>query len=211
MRSATLLFNMLLVATIVQTGCTSTGMQRSEEATTTMQTMDDDIKMAVVQLDATGASLNELMKPGQSDVKKAFELYSDNASKIVKMQESFAKHADEMKARGKDYFSEWQKEGKDYKNPQIQALSEQRRAELETIYARIAESSIGVKDAFKKYATDVEEIQTFLSNDLTEKGFEAIHPISAKTVSDGNDLKYMIKDVQLAIENARTEMSQSGM
>lgn len=85
---------MLIVAAIIQVGCSSTGMQRSEEATTTMQTMDDDIKLAIVQLDATGASLDELVKPGQSDVKKAFDLYAENVSKIVKMEERFAKHAD---------------------------------------------------------------------------------------------------------------------
>lgn len=209
-QSVVLFFTMLIVAVIGLAGCDSTGRQRSKEATTTMQTMENDIRLVAVQLDATGASLEELMRPGQSDVKKAFNLYTDNILKIEKMEKDFAKHADEMKARGKDYFEEWQKEGDKYKNPQIQELSEQRRIELGEIYGRIAENSIGVKDAFKAYVSDAKEIQNYLSNDLTSKGIEAIVAISGKVVSNGENLKYAIKNVQTAIERARAEMSQSG-
>ena len=209
--SVAFLIVMLILAVIGISSCASTGMQRSEKATTTMQTMDNDIRKVVVQLDATGASLDELTMSGQSDVKKAFDLYSDNVSKIEKMEIDFAKHADEMKIRGKEYFQEWQKEDDKYKNPRIQELSEQRRSELGEIYGRIAENSIGVKTAFRAYISDVKEIQTYLSNDLTTKGIAAISQTSRKVVNDGDNLKYAIKNVQSAIDRARTEMAQNGM
>jgi hypothetical protein len=209
-QSVALLLSMLIVTVIGLVGCDSTGRQRSREATTTMQTMENDIKSVAVQLDATGASLDELMRPGQSDVKKAFNSYTDNVSKIEKMEEDFAKHADEMKARGKDYFEEWQKEGDKYKNPQIQELSDQRRIELGEIYGKIAENSIGVRDAFKAYVSDAKEIQNYLSNDLTSKGIEAIAATARKVVDNGENLRLAIKNVQTAIEKARAEMIQSG-
>ena len=209
-QSVACLFTMFVVAVIGFAGCDSTGRERSKEATTTMQTMENDIKLVAVQLDATGASLDELMRPGQPDVKKAFNSFTDNVSKIEKMEKDFAEHADEMKARGKDYFEEWQKEGNKYKNPQIQELSEQRRIELGEIYGRIAENSVGVKDAFKAYVSDAKEIQNYLSNDLTSKGIEAIAATSSKVVNNGEKLKFAIKNVQTAIERARAEMSQSG-
>jgi hypothetical protein len=143
-------------------------------------------------------------------VKKAFNSYTDNVSKIEKMEEDFAKHADEMKARGKDYFEEWQKEGDKYKNPQIQELSDQRRIELGEIYGKIAENSIGVRDAFKAYVSDAKEIQNYLSNDLTSKGIEAIAATARKVVDNGENLRLAIKNVQTAIEKARAEMIQSG-
>lgn len=204
------LSTMLIVVVLIVAGCASTtGMQRSEKATTTMQTMDDDIKLVVVQLDATGASLAELMRPGQSDVTKAFELYTTNVTKIEEMEKDFAKHAKEMKTRGANYFAEWQKEGDKYENPEIQALSEQRQAELGEIYGKIAENSVGMDEAFKAYVSDLKEIQSFLSNDLTSKGIEAIAPISRKTVFDGNRLKREINKLQTSIEAARSEMARS--
>jgi hypothetical protein len=206
----TVLFTLLAIAVISITGCSSTGIQRSEKATTTMQTTDNDIKLVSVQLDATGASLDELMKPGQSDIRKAFDLYTENVSKIEKMENKFSKHSEEMQSRGKDYFEEWQKDGNKYKNSQLQQLSEQRRIELEEIYGKIALNSVGVKDAFKAYVSDVKEIQKFLSNDLTPNGILAVAPISKKVNNDGDNLKTAIKNIQPSIDRARTAMAQNG-
>ncbi len=207
-KSVRINYIILVIAAMSIIGCSSTGMQRSEKARTTMQTMDNDIKMVVVQLDATGASLDDLMRAGQTDVKKAFDLFTENTSKMEKMQKDFNNHADEMQKRGIDYFEEWEKDGNEYKNPDIQALSEQRRLELGEIYGRIAENSVGVKEAFKAYLSDCKEIQMYLSNDLTRKGIEAIVPISRQVVNDGDNLKYAIKNVQTAIDRARKEMYQ---
>jgi hypothetical protein len=204
------IFTLLTIIVLVTVGCDSNGMQRSEKATITMRTIDEDIKLVIVQLEATGASLAELIKPDQSDVKKSFETYSDNVSKIEKLEKDFAKHAEEMKVRGADYFDEWQKEGDQYKNPKIQELSEQRRAELGEIYGRIAENSVGMDEAFKAYVSDVKEIQMYLSNDLTAKGFESIVSISQTTVIEGDRLKNEIKKLQSSIETASLEMAQSG-
>jgi hypothetical protein len=210
-QSGAFLFTMLIAAVISMEGCASTDIQRSSETLTTMQTVDDDIKLIVVQLDATGASLDRLIKTGQSDVRMAFDVYTENISNFEEMEKNFAKHADEMQARGKDYFEGWQKDGTEYKNPQIQELSEQRRIQLDELYGSIAKNSLGAKEAFKAYVSDAKEIQIYLSNDLTSNGIEAIRPISRKLINDGDSFKYVIKDIQKAIERAREEMSRSGV
>lgn len=200
---------LLIIAAFGITSCASTGMQRSQDTRTSMEAMDNDIQEASQQLDALGASLDELMRPSQSDITRAFETYKNNVTKMESMEKKFAKHAEQMKAQGINYFDEWEKEGTEYKNPQIQHLSDERRAALGEIYDKIAENSIGVNEAFKAYLTDVKEIRTFLSNDLTTKGITAINPISEKVVSNGKSLKSSIQNVQTAIQNAQAEMSQT--
>jgi hypothetical protein len=209
-QSVAFLFTMFLVVVVILAGCSSSGMKRSEKATSTLQTMDSDIKLINAQLDATAASLAELTRPGQTDVKKAFDQFSNNVSKIEKLENNFSKNAGEMKSRGADYFTEWQKEDARYHNPEIQAISEQRRRELGEVYGKVTENSLGVLDPFKTYVSDVKEIQMYLSNDLTAKGLDAIAPVARKAVNDGDRLKYAIKDLQNAVERARSEMSQSG-
>ena len=211
MKSVFFMFGMLMLSVFILTGCgSSTGMQRSEKATTSMETFDNDIKLVVAQIDATNASLNDLTRSSQSDVKKAFDLYKKQVSKIEDLQKTFAKHSDEMNARGKDYFDEWQKDGDKYKNPAIQQLSEQRQQELADIYGQIARNSLGVKEAFQTYVSDAKQVLNYLSNDLTPKGIEAIAPTSQKVIYDGDNLKYSIKNVQTAVDRARAEMSQTG-
>jgi hypothetical protein len=209
-KTVAFLLTALSIAAINIAGCATTGMQRSEEARMTMKAVDNDIKLIVAQLDATIASSEELIRSGQSDIKTAFELYSDNVSKLAEMEKRFSKNADEMKARGKDYFAEWQKEGNKYKNPRIQELSEQRREELAEIYGRISLNSIGVKEAFRTYVSNSQQIRTYLSNDLTPKGVEAITPIARRVAGDGDKLKYSLQELEMAIERARAEMAQGG-
>lgn len=199
----------LIIAAIIG-ACSSTGMERSEKTSNTMETMDKDIKIVIAQLEITGASLEALMRPNQQEIKKAYDSFKANVSKMEDKEKDFIKHADEMKKRGKEYFAEWEKEGNEYKNPRIQQLSEQRRDELGSIYNRIAANSVGVKEAYRIYLSDIREMQIYLSNDLTSRGIETISPVSRKIVNDGDNLKYSLINLQRAIDKAREEMSQDG-
>jgi hypothetical protein len=197
-----------ITAAIGMAGCATTGMERSTKAKTSMTEMDSHIKLLIVQLDATGTSLRELVKPNNSDVEKAFLLFTENASKMEEMEQSFTKHTNEMNAMGKDYFEEWQKEGDRYKNPRIQQLSEQRRLELTRIYEEIAISSIGVKEGLNSYVSELREIQRYLSNDLTPKGIAAIKPLASEVAGKGRRLNYEMKDIQVAVNRANASMAQ---
>jgi hypothetical protein len=211
MKQGAVLFCAVLITVATYfTGCSSTGVERSEKATTTMQTMNNDIRFIVAQLSATGTSLSDLTQPDQSDIRKGFDTYTENVNKMSSLEKQFTKHTNQMKLRGKEYFEEWQKDGAQYKNRQIQDLSEQRRQELGEIYGRIAENSVGVKEALRAYVSDISEIQMYLSNDLTVKGIQVIVPITQRVVSDGENLSFAIRSVQTSIDRARLEMAQGG-
>lgn len=202
---------LLLATTFTIASCSTTGMQRSENVQSSMKTVDDDIQDIVVQIEAIGSSLNELTKPGQADVKRAFDTFSNNASKIGKMEKDFSDHADEMTESGKTYFKEWEKNNEQYDNPEIQRSSDERRTELSKIYDRIAENNEGVKEAFRIYVSDISQINAYMSNDLTTKGITSIASLSDQTVRNGNTLRNELENLQAAIEDARAEMTQTGI
>ncbi len=209
-QTLTIICSTLIAVSILFAGCSSTGMERSKNTTMTMENMDKDLKIVIAQLDITGASLEALMRPNQQEIKKTYDAFKENVSIMKNKEKDFIMHAEAMKSRGKEYFAEWEKEGNEYKNPQIQALSEQRRDELGTIYNDIAANSVGGKESYRIYLSDIKELQIYLSNDLTSKGIESIAPVSKKIVSDGDNLKYSLSKLQAAIDKAREEMTQSG-
>lgn len=186
-------------------------MQRSQDVQSDMQTVDNDIKLIIVQLDAINASLDELTKPGQADVKRAFDVYSKNVSNMEKLEKDFSKHADQMTESGKTYFKEWDENNNQYDNPEIQRNSDERREALGNVYDKIAENSIGVKEAFRLFVSDVTQISSYLSNDLTTKGITSISSLADGTVRNGDQLKNELENLQAAIEDARAEMVQSGV
>ncbi len=204
--TATIIFG----ASLLLSSCSTTGMQRSEKASTSMSDVKNDIKLAVAQVGVTDASLQDLVAPGQSNVKKAFEKYSDNVDKMEKQGNRLLGHVEKMHDQGKDYFEEWRAEGNAYANPQIEALSEQRRADLNAVFAEISSASVGVKGNLKTYMSDIKEIKTYLSNDLTPKGVESIAPVSDKAISDGENLKSSVEPILQAIDNAKAELAPGG-
>jgi hypothetical protein len=213
--SAVIFITVLLGAITCLTGCATkttpppatTSMDRATKTTNLMQTVEGDFQQTSEQIDATRASLEELIKPGQTDMKRAYVAYAENVEKMEKLGKRLDMHTEQMRARGNEYFAEWESS---YTSPEIRELSERRRNEMREVYEKIPEASIGVSGALKSYLTDIRDIQTYLSNDLTSQGIESIKPIAEKAVRDGENLKETVKPVLAAIDRVKTEMTQGG-
>jgi hypothetical protein len=214
--SAVIFIAVLLGAITCLTGCATTkttpppattSMDRATKTTNLMQTVEGDYQQASEQIDATRASLEDLIKPGQTDMKRAYVAYAENVEKMEKLGKRLEMHTEQMRARGNEYFAEWESS---YTSPEIRELSERRRNEMREVYEKIPEASIGVSGALKSYLTDIRDIQTYLSNDLTPHGIESIRPIAERAVRDGENLKETVKPVLTAIDRVKTEMTQGG-
>jgi hypothetical protein len=168
--------------------------------------VDSDIRKIIVQIDVTATSLDSLVKAGQPDLKKSFDIYSDNLAKLDSQGKRVLKHVEEMKARKTEYFAEWEKQGDAYTNPRIRELSEERRNKLAEMYAQVHTAGGGIKNTYLAYLTDLKEIQKYLSNDLTPKGVEAIAPVAGKTVQDLDALRTSLKPVLSALDAIKAEL-----
>lgn len=187
-------------------GCATTGMQRSVKASNSIEEVDRDIRDMVVQLDVTAASLDAVVSPGQPDLKKSFDIYQDNLAALDKKGAKAIKRSEEMAANSQVYFSEWEKQGEDYTNPQLRELSEARRIKLAGIYAQIPAASVGVKENYLAYLTDLQEIEKYLSNDLTSAGVKSVTPIAHKSVQDLDSLKASLRPVIYALDEMKAEL-----
>lgn len=196
----------LLASAAFTGGCTTTGMDRSVKTSTSMQEVDHEIRKMLVQIDATAASLDAVVSPGQSKLKKSFDNYTDNLADLDKEGKKVIKRTEELKANSKEYFAEWEKQGDAYTNPQIRELSEERRIKLAGLYAQVPVASAGIKGTYLAYLTDLKEIQLYLSNDLTPKGIEAITPVAQKSVQDLDNLKASLRPVISALDEINAEL-----
>ena len=204
-------FAMILFSTAaVLGGCATTGMDRSEKAASTMREVDREIRKMIVQIDVTAASLDTLVTPGQPDLKKSFDKYSKNLEQLDSEGKQVIKRTEEMKARSNEYFAEWEKEGDAFTNPEIRALSAERRTRLAELYARVPAAGAGIKGTYHSYLTDLKEIQKYLSNDLTPKGIEVITPVATKSAQDMDALKSSLKPVIAALDDIKAELYTSG-
>ena len=196
---------LILGAFTCLTGCATTGIDRATKTTDSMQVVEGDYRKASEQIDVTRVSLENLIKPQQSDLRKSYDAYAENVEKMEKLGKQLDRHSEKMRTRGNEYFTEWESS---YTNPEIRELSERRRIEMREIYAKIPEASIGVRGSLKSYLTDIKEIQMYLSYDLTPVGIEAIRPTAQRAVVDGDSVKEAVKPVLAAIDLVKAEMPQ---
>jgi len=200
-------FTMLLLGTAAFLGgCATTGMDRSVNTSNSIKDVDSEIRKMIVQIDVTAASLDTLVVPGQTKLKKPFEKYSDNLVKLDKEGKRVLKRTEEMKANSKEYFGEWEKEGDSFTNPELRELSAERRIKLAEIYARVPEAGYGVKGNYQAYLIDLKEIQKYLSTDLTPKGIESISPVVKKSIQDLDALKQSLRPVIAALDEIKAEL-----
>ena len=187
-------------------GCATTGMDRSVKTSNSIQEVDGDIRKIMVQIDITAMSLDSLVKAGQPNLKKSFDTYSSDITKLDSQGKRVLKHVEEMKSRSTEYFAEWEKQGNTYTNPKIRELSEERRSKLAEIYARVPKAGVGMKGAYLAYLTDLKEIQLYLSNDLTPQGIESIAPVAGITVRHLDVLRTSLKPVISALDEIKAEL-----
>jgi DNA repair ATPase RecN len=205
-RSLTLFAICLLATTTFLSGCAKTGMQRSVKASNSIEQVDSEMRKMVTQIDTTAASLDAVVSPGQPDLKKAFNTYSDNVADLEKTGDKVLKYMAEMKVNTKEYFTEWSKEGDAYTNPRLRELSQERQNKLADIYAQVPAANEGVKESYQAYITDLKEIQMYLSNDLTPNGIASVTPITQKSVRDLDRLKASIRPVIYALDEIKAEL-----
>jgi hypothetical protein len=187
-------------------GCATTGMERSVKTSNSIRDVDSEIRKMIVQIDATAASLDLLVRADKTDLKGPFNSYSNNLNKLDSEGKLVIKRMDEMKAHSKEYFSEWEKQGDNFTNSEIRVLSEERRSKLADIYAQVPAAGAGIKGAYNSYLTDLKEIQKYLSNDLTPQGIEGITPIANKSVQNLDTLKSSLNPVLSALDEIKVEL-----
>ncbi len=206
-----LLVLFLLSTAITVSSCSTTGMQRSEDVQSSMENVNSHAEVLVGQIDAIDASLSELTRPGQQDVKRAFNSYTENVSKIKKMEKNFTSQLNGLKTKGNKYFEQWNDKDNDYENSEIQKSSDERREAFKNTFEKIQRNSEGLSSSLKTFVSNVNQIQQYMSNDLTTKGITSIASLSEETVHTGDSLKSALKILQATIQEARSEMTQSGI
>jgi len=193
---------------LVAAGCaTKTGSDRSAAASLTMAKVEEDISVLVLELTTTNSALASLVNPLQDDLTTSYGVFSDSIGALEDASDDFIEQAIKMGAEGKEYFEEWQIQGSKYKNPQIQALSAQRQAELGESYTEISALSVAIQGELVDYVTKVKEIKTYFSTDLTVGGVSAMNPFTDQAVLDGFSLSVKLRDMLDSVSKIRAELS----
>jgi ABC-type transporter Mla subunit MlaD len=179
----------LTVAVAILAGCASHNYDKGSATAAGLKESADRIQAADGQLDATLASLNNLVERPQADLRPQYKQFSDNVDNLA----SLAKHVDDsvtsMRANGKEFFAKWSEELAGIKNEDIRNRSAARQKEVSDALTDVKQSYARTETAFKPFMSDLRDIQKYLGTDLTPAGVASMKGVAAKANSTGAKLK----------------------
>lgn len=104
-----------------------------------------------------------------------------------------------MRKNAKAYFAGWEKELNDISNGELQQMSRERRALLESEYGRISAAMSELVQAYEAYEKDVADLEKFLGNDLTRVGSELARPFLARLPGEAEAVRRALGKAQAAL------------
>jgi hypothetical protein len=193
----------------VSAACATTGFQRSTSIADTMAKQTQIIQEAKPQVDTMLASLDELTR-AQGDLRPAFKRFSDTLDDTEKVAARTRKTGQTIREKEAEYFAEWQKESAEITNPQIKAATQARQAEVKTKLSSLSQRGKTAGDAYDPFISNMKDIRTYLSNDLTTSGVKKIEPTIEKARRDGTTLQKALDDFNRASADVQASLRPTG-
>ena len=194
MKTKKLILNLFTfaAAVVLATGCASTGNDKAASTSKSLTKSSHMIVKANMLIDQTLAKLNDLVSNPSPDMRKQFEAFNSSVNDLGSKDLAVACQAKEMKAKGAEYFENWDKETAQIRNEKIRNRSEARQHEVAASFARISQQYDETRTAFQPFMSDLRDVQKFLGTDLTAGGLAAIKDVAAKATREAAPLKKSI-------------------
>jgi Protein of unknown function (DUF2959) len=173
-----------LVAAAAALQATPVAAQAGPEQTTKfLKTVEGTVKAigeSRAQLQKTVATYNSITEMTATDLKGAYkDLNKDVEGSEKKVVEGRPK-VDEMNTAAEGYFAAWKASAAAISDPDLRKRSEERLADAQARFAKIAVAGKDARQSFDTLMTDVKDQSTFLGHDLNANAIATLKPNAAK-------------------------------
>ena len=177
------------VAAALLAGCATKGYESGNKTATNIQKAANKISAFSGQVDATLASLNELVSNPKPDLRPQFKTFASHMKSLESSAGEITKARMAMGTEGKDFLAKWDAEIAQINNEDIKARSLSRKAEVNEKLQTIKRSYAETEVAFKPFINDLRDVEKFLSVDLTTAGLTSIKDVVGKATQHAVPLK----------------------
>ena len=190
---------------LAATGCARTGFDRSANIADTMSKQVTGLQEAKPQVDAMLASLEGLTR-ADGDMRPAFKTFSETLGDTEKAAARARKSSQTIREKEAEYFAEWQRQAAEITNPQIKAATQARQAEVKRNLESLSQTGRTAGEAYDPFISNMKDIRTYLSNDLTPAGVKRLEPTIEKARRDGAKLQKALDDFNQASQRVQTTL-----
>ena len=167
-----------------------------EVAAQSARNVSGDINATSNQIDATLASLDNLMSSDATQLQPAYNQYSKDVDKMHAQADRINKDAADLRTQSQTYLANWQQQHNEIQNPELRNASEQRRQTVMGRFQNIQTSYDHARTSLDEFISNLDDVRMALRNDLTAHGLQAISQTN------------VVKDAQKHANNVKTALQQ---
>ncbi len=170
-------------------GCASNNYEQGAKTGANLTAAADKIAAGNGKIDATMASLNDLISNPQGDLAAKYSKFSDNVNDLQSTADSVDARVNDMQGSSDKYFKAWDEQLAKINNEDIKSESAEQKKAVMDKFSDIKTSYSQAKEAFKPFMSDLKDIQTALGTDLTSSGVTAVASAAKKANKKSVPLK----------------------
>jgi hypothetical protein len=199
-----------VIASACSSGCSSAkGPDRTARVVESFRATRGQLAEASKQVGTTSDSLRTLTSAGAGDLRPMFDDYVENVRKTQAMADKARNRAEAMRANAESYTAQWQKELSKISDEELRLASEQRAAAAKADFDRVRIAAGDVKGAYAPYRQGLQDVQQYLTNDLTADGARSIKTKADDTITKGEALQQRIASLEKELDALSSKWSSN--
>ncbi|MBJ6727540.1 hypothetical protein [Geomesophilobacter sediminis] len=195
----------LTICALLAAGCALTHHTEALPKTN-LPVLEDDLRKAQSQVEATQDAMQELSSAQEFDVAELFAEYVATAELMDRTRDQMNRHLEQLRVQGIDYFTEWAKDRGNYVNPKIRMLNQDQINDLSQPFAGITDEGDKVRRALTPFAFDVDQLRD--SSPPTPRKIDYLDFLIKKGQNDAESLSDAIDLALVQVRLARAQLAQ---
>lgn len=176
-------------------GCATKGYEKADNTGAYLESTALRLDRGVAQIDTATAALKDLVDNPQADMKEQFKSYSSAVSGLESLTRDVGTRAAKIQKLGTNYLKKWDEELATIQNEEIRKQSAARKQAVMKKFESMKASYNGARRAFSPLLSDLKDIRTALSTDLTTAGVNSIRNSMAGVNKHADDVRKSLADL----------------
>ena len=184
------------------------GVQRTATAVDGLRGMSQELAAARATVDEAVAAMADL-GGAQGDLLVPFQRFLSANDQVDEVERRMGDRSEEMRTRARDYITNWEVEVYGVEDPDLRKQAESRRSRVRADYGRIADASRALREQMGPFQKSLDDLQTFLGNDLTPAGVQAAAPAMGRAAQHAEVLRQRIDALSAELDRVASTMTPS--
>jgi hypothetical protein len=165
------------------------GYKKADKTGASIAEFRDEIVNIRKEVEATVLALDKILETADTDPRKAYKEFEKAVPRVENAAQKAKKRSEDMKAKGKAYFDQWEQELATLNDPAIRQLAQQRKLKLQGAFDALRSVMEPARDQFNVWLSGLKDLQKYLANDLTINGIDAAKDLITSTKNSGREIQ----------------------